>query len=300
MRWTGFLYVIILFHIMVSQSYSEIKTSVVQSKVQAITVSPTRYTVTMGGSLDRTNCITRTYARHRYAFHPDLMLAIENRGTQIIHNPRITINGYHPPRNIDEMLTQILDGVTDPQEKIYRIWHYVRENRHHDYPVFGSGKAGRELHDPVKYMLIYGGGFCDDSGSVASSLFHRAGFQKETVGKNPIVRTLHGHVMSEVFFNGDYQFMDTDENPFYLDRENEHPVSGDRAARDLDLVHREPHYGPIFNNWERSQAGASLFGDDDGFTTRLEMGHEMNLDLRPGERIEYLWTYRAGYPASKA
>lgn len=278
---------------------AQIPPTAVQTQTYRATSSPARYTINVAGPLDHTNCITRTYSKHDYAFHTDLLLAIENQRDKVIHNPRLSINGYHAPRDIDEMLAQILAGENDSQEKIYRIWNYVRNFRHHDYPVFGGGETGAELHDPVKHLLIYGGGFCDDSGSIAAALFHRAGFNESSGGKDPIVRTLHGHMMCEVFFNGDYQFMDVDENPFYLDRENERPISGNSAARDHDLAHREPHFGPAFTGWDRSQAAAALFGPDDGSTTRLEMGHQMNLDLRPGERIEYLWTYRAGYSASK-
>ena len=266
---------------------------------QTVTASPTVYPIDVAGQLDRENCITRSYSRHTYAFRTDLMLAIENRGTEVVKNPRVKINGYGPPHDIDEMLDTIFENTTDDQEKIYRIWDHVRKQRHHDFPIFGSGKHYQELHDPVKYLLIYGGGFCDDTGCVISSLSHRAGFNQERVGRNPIVRALHGHMMSEVFDDGAYQFMDGDESAFYLDRENERPVSGDAVARDHDLAHREAHYGPQFQGWERSEGAAALFGKDDETTTHLEMGHTMNMDLRPGERLEYLWEYRAGYPAER-
>ena len=266
---------------------------------QTVTASPAAYHVTVAGQLDRDNCITRSYGKHDYAYRTDVMLAVENRGANSVKNPRVTIGGRYSPRDIDEMLDAILQGCTDPQEKIYRIWNYVRENRHHDYPVFGSGRHSDELHDPVKYLLIYGGGFCDDTGSVLSSLACRAGFNRENGGRNPIVRTLHGHMMAEIFHDGGYQFMDADENAFYLDRENRRPVSGDAAARDHDLVHREIHFGPQFTGWERSQNAAALFGKDDGSTERIVMGHSMDFELRPGERIEYLWEYRAGYPAER-
>ncbi len=259
--------------------------------------SPSAYTLEMKGKLDRDNCITRSYAKHTYAFRSDLMLAVKNRGTTVVRNPRIRINGRRSPHNIDELLTQILQGATEPQEKIYRIWDAVRKYRHHDYPIYGKGKRGDELHDPVKFLLVYGGGFCDDCGCVFSSLTHRAGFDEERVGKNPKVRTLMGHVMGEVFYNGDYQFMDCDVGAFYLDRENEFPVSGDAVMHDHDLAHREAHYGPQFQGWERSAVAASLFGEDDGGATVIVSGHEMDLELRPGERIEYLWNWRGGYPA---
>jgi hypothetical protein len=96
-------------------------------------------------------------------------------------------------------------------------------------------------------------------------------------------------MMCEVFGEARWQFMDIDENVFYLDRKNRLPVSGDAIDTDHDLAHREVHYGPIFNEWNRSRRAAALFGQDDDRTTRLSHGYRICVNLRPAERIEYRW-----------
>ena len=74
-----------------------------------------------------------------------------------------------------------------------------------------------------------------DSGMVGSALYRVAGFDQEL----PFVRALHGHMMCEVWYDGDYQFMDIDQDTFYLDWYNDKPVSGDTVARDHYLAMRE-------------------------------------------------------------
>jgi hypothetical protein len=132
---------------------------------------------------------------------------------------------------------------------------------------------------------IYGAGLCDDSGSIGASMYWAAGFPEP----EPFVRALHGHMMCEVFAEGQWQFMDIDQDVFYLDRENRRPVSGDVIAGDHDLAHRESHYGPSFSGWARASRAAALFGRDDEHSRRLAKGYEIRVNLHPNERIEYRW-----------
>jgi hypothetical protein len=116
-------------------------------------------------------------------------------------------------------------------------------------------------------------------------MYWAAGFPEP----EPYVRALHGHMMCEVFAEGRWQFMDIDENAFYLDRGNRLPVSGDVITDDHDLCHREIHYGPMFSDWPRSRRAAALFGRDDEQSRRLAKGYEIRVNLRSSERIEYRW-----------
>jgi hypothetical protein len=91
---------------------------------------------------------------------------------------------------MDGLLQETLQGAKNNQEKALLIWDFVRKNRHHDDPI----SAGDELHDPVKMLIVYGAGLCDDSARVGCSLLHHAGPSKQKFGKTPSIRTLHGHV----------------------------------------------------------------------------------------------------------
>ncbi|MEA3365721.1 MAG: hypothetical protein U9Q79_08790, partial [Candidatus Hydrogenedentes bacterium] len=93
----------------------------------------------------------------------------------------------------------------------------------------------------------------------------------------------------EVFLDGAYQFIDIDQDCFFLDRENIRPVSGDVCARDHDLAKRELAYGPTLSSWEAAQNNAALFGVDDGRSPMGTRGHRMEYALRPGERMVFRW-----------
>ncbi len=161
----------------------------------------------------------------------------------------------------------------------------MRSNRYHQTPLF----PGDEFHDPVKMFNSYGLQLCDDMGYCGCSLFKHAGLGKPKYDIDPTVYSLYGHVQCEAVVDNALQFLDIDQDAFYLDRECETPVGGDAVARDHDLVRREVHYGPTFGSWNSSESAAALFGSDDTRSFMDLRGHEMSYTLRPGERVEFRW-----------
>lgn len=257
---------------------------ITQSQTEAIAARRHEYTIQMGGTVDMDHALTREYVTWRLGWQPNESLTIENVGSVTVENCKIIINNCGDWYSMEGLLREAIGTAQNDQEKVYLIWDFLRSNRHHDDPLH-SGRWGDELHDPVKMLTIYGAGLCDDSGSIGASMYWAAGFREP----EPFVRGLHGHMMCEVFAEGRWQFMDIDQNVFYLDRENRLPVSGDVITGDHDLAHRENHYGPSFSGWPRARRAATLFGRDDSRTTRLAKGYEIRVNLRPAERIEYRW-----------
>ena len=255
-----------------------------KSHTEVIAARRHEYTIHMGGTVDMDHALTREYGIWRLGWQPNESLTIENIGSTTVENCKIIVNDRGDWYTMEGLLKEAIRTVKNDQEKVYLIWDFLRSNRHHDDPLH-SGQWSDELHDPVKMLAIYGAGLCDDSGSIGASMYWVAGF----TASEPFVRALHGHMMCEVFAEGRWQFMDIDQNVFYLDRENRLSVSGDVIAGDHDLAHRESHYGPIFSDWPRSRRAAALFGQDDEQSRRLTKGYEIRVNLRPSERIEYRW-----------
>ncbi len=255
-----------------------------KSHKEVVTSARHAYRIEMGGTVHIDRAMTRHCGTWHIGWQPNESLTIDNVGSVPVENVKVIVNDRGDWYTLDSLMAEAIGSAKTPQEKVYAIWDFARSNRHHDDPIY-EGPWGDELHDPVKMLAMYGAGLCDDSGSFGGSMYLTAGFDDP----KPFVRCLHGHMMVEVFSGGRWQFMDIDENVFYLDRENELPVGGDAIVRDSDLAHREVHYGPIFGSWQTSYSAASLFGRDDGKTQRFARGYKIRVCLRPRERIEYRW-----------
>ena len=263
-----------------------------RSDTQVIRDASFSYTIDVGGTADMDNTATRKHETWEIGFQNNMPLLIENTGDTTIVNPRIITNGKSQWQSAESMLAEFTAGAKDEQEKIYMIWEGLRQNRHHDDPLFEKG----DYHDPVRLLNCYGGGYCDDAGAIGSGLYHLAGFNAEAGGQDPFVRALRGHVMCEVWHDGEFQFMDIDQGTFFLDRENRKPVSGDMVTRDHDYARRELAFGPLFPGWDVPEKNASMFGADDERGTYWKTGHQMNYSLRPGEQIEFFWERRGKTP----
>jgi len=247
--------------------------------VELITSDRHEYAIEMGGTLDMENTRTLASSNCYIAFQNNVALTIENVGDVSVVNPRLVINDRGNWYTFDSLLEEFTRGAKTDQEKVYLIWENMRQNLYHESPLFGDA----EPHDPVKLFNIFGFNLCDDAGNSGCSLFHHAGF----VGSKN--RALRGHVQCEACVGGVLQFMDVDMDCFYLDRENELPVSGDACARDHDLVRRELNYGQVVSSFTSSDAPAALFGPDDRLYDAQLRGHEIAYRLRPGEKVVFRW-----------
>jgi hypothetical protein len=253
--------------------------AVEKEHVERITSARHEYSIEMGGTLDAENTRTLTTNNCYITFQNNLALVIENVGDVPVVNPRLVINDRGNWHTFESLLEEFTRGAANDQERVYLIWENMRQNLYHESPLFGN----HEPHDPVKLFNVYGLNLCDDAGNAGCSLFHHAGL----VGSKN--RSLNGHVQCEAFVNGKHQFIDVDMDCFYLDRENELPISGDECARDHDLVRRELNYGPAVAGFTSSDAPAALFGPDDRQHDARHRGHEIAYTLRPGEKAVFRW-----------
>eukprot|EP01046_Picozoa_sp_COSAG06_P052608 COSAG06_NODE_8881_length_2043_cov_1.081790_2_plen_317_part_00 len=225
-------------------------------------------------------------------FQPDIELSIENVGSTLVVNPRVVSNGRRKWFKMQDIITEAHADARDDTDRLFFGWDFLRQLHYHSYPLFGNN----ELHDPVKYFNMYGTGFCDDAGNNFVSLNWHANFTAANYGQDPKLRSLNGHVQGEVFFDGDYHFMDIDENMFYLDHENARVVSGDSVAADHDLGKREHTWqGPAKANqpsttqYSGAEQAVALFGRDDVGGHPHIGGHSMDFVLRPGEKLVLRW-----------
>ncbi|WP_417393975.1 transglutaminase-like domain-containing protein [Gimesia chilikensis] len=173
------------------------------------------------------------------------------------------------------MLASILKpGMTD-EEKSMAIWKFLVDWRYHFYPA----EPGDEVHDPVKFLNVYGYGFCDDCASNFAVLARKAGVRSRTWG-------LSGHVVAEAFYDGKWHMFDPDHEVFYR---NDQGViaSVEELAQHPELITKTP-LDPIGSP---SQAIARLYTTtaDNRPSERKPAIRDSNLapTLEPGDRLEF-------------
>ncbi|MEQ8852641.1 transglutaminase-like domain-containing protein [Gimesia sp.] len=173
------------------------------------------------------------------------------------------------------MLASILKpGMTD-EEKSLAIWKFLVDWRYHFYPA----EPGDEVHDPVKFLNVYGYGFCDDCASNFAVLARKAGVRSRIWG-------LSGHVVAEAFYDGKWHMFDPDHEVFYR---NDQGViaSVEELAQHPELITKTP-LDPIGSP---SQAIARLYTTtaDNRPSERKPAIRDSNLapTLEPGDRLEF-------------
>ncbi len=108
----------------------------------------------------------------------------------------------------------------------------------------------------------------------------------------------HGHCTTEVYYDGAFHLLDSDEHLCYLLRDNQTVANEEDLSRDHDIVKRGHAYG-ILQGESRtiSEGAASLFfytGPRTGKRPQLT-AQTMNFTLRPGESLTWDWEDRGKY-----
>lgn len=126
------------------------------------------------------------------------------------------------------MLDSILKPGMQAEEKSLAIWKFLVDWRYH----FTPAEQGDELHDPVKFLNVYGYGFCDDCATNFAVLARKAGLQSRVWG-------LSGHVVAEAFYDGQWHMFDPDHQVFY--RNPQGVIAGvEELAQHPELITKTP------------------------------------------------------------
>lgn len=116
----------------------------------------------------------------------------------------LRVAGWPDLTSVEGMLGSILPRGADDERKALAIWKFLVDWRTHYYPA----EEGDEIHDPVKFINVYGYGFCDDSAENFALLCRAAGIRARTWG-------LDGHVVGEAFYGGRWHMFDPDHEVVY-------------------------------------------------------------------------------------
>lgn len=244
--------------------------------------SPHTYEIDFRGTIDGT--MTRdpvAYGAYLQGWQPNRSVLIENVGQVDVVNPRIVVNGRRNWWTLDEVVAEATKGYTTEADRARAIWEFLRRQRFH------ACTWDNECNDVLKVLNVYGYTLCGNEAHLINDLWKAAGLTPRR--GYPV-----GHVVSEVFYDGDYHLLDSDEHVICLERDNKTIASCTEVVRDHDLIKRTHTYGiGQRENRKSDEFSASLYSyegrrkGDLGHNTT----HSMDLTLRPGEAIEFRWDH---------
>jgi len=260
----------------------------IKSHVEIIDSPNRSYTLHMGGKIDGE--MTRDpmgYWAYDQYWEPNVSVRLENIGDSPVVNPWLQRAGAIDTRSLKSIVDSIIRPEMSDKEKARRIYEFEVANRFH------ATTQDDEVPDVVKRVNAYGYSLCYDESKAISDLWRAAGLKVRQGFPN-------GHSLAEVFYEGAWHLLDSDESIVSLLRDNENVASEAQIVADHDLGKRTHNYGLLANdNPLGDEGGASLLyweGERSGEQPSLTQ-HVMNFTLRPGESITWAWNPANRYHA---
>ena len=217
----------------VKEPYKDLPDDRPRRRVETISRSGQGYVIEFGGTVDGE--MTRSpigYAAFEQGWQPNRSVRIENVGDSDLRNPRIVVNGKRQWWTIRDVATDATRGTNTPAERARAVWEFCRRHRFH------ACTWDNECYDALKVLHVYGYTLCGNESHVINDLWKTAGLK--TRRGYPV-----GHSITEVFYDGAYHLMDSDEHIICLKRDNQvewqrlrcthcdpAPINGKRRAGD--------------------------------------------------------------------
>lgn len=238
------------------------------------------YSVPMRGRIDgeATRDPVGYWAFDQY-WEPNLYVRLENTGDVPVVDPWLRRQDRPDTRTVRGIVDFLITPSMSDAEKARRVWEYEIRNRFH------ATTSDEEVDDPIKRFNCYGYTLCGNESKVMSDLWRAAGLRVRRGFPN-------GHSTAEVFYDGAWHLLDSDESIVCLMRDNRTIASEAQIVADHDLMKRTHTYGPLHDDDPlRDETSVALHyweGERKGEQPSVS-GHTMSFALRPGEAITWAW-----------
>lgn len=202
-------------------------------------------------------------------------LIIRNLDAKTTVVPRLALKGWPDLSSSEGILASILKPGMNDEQKTLAIWKFLVDWRYHFYPAEG----GDEIHDPVKFINVYGYGFCDDSAQNAAALASLAGIRSRIWG-------LDGHVVAETFFGDRWHMIDPDHEAYYRMPEG-HIASVEELAAYPEII-QKTKLDPIGSDTRTiADLYTTTHNNDAGKEKKAVQGHRLDPQLGPGDKLVF-------------
>lgn len=229
----------------------------------------------------------------------NIEITIENVGEAPAVNPRITVNGRYDWYTLKDMAEEITAGCTTEQEKVMAIFDFVEKQSY-----WWSYPKDRTSLNPVRHFNVYGYHICSQAACQFVAICRAIGIEAR-------VYEIWHHTVAEAKWDGVWHHMDPDIGIWYLKDDNVSVASIEELGDNPEWVartykpyrwytHPEDGRKVIYKpDTETAGEGLALLYEtmeDNYVETHYDKWmyeeHNMELTLRPDERLVRWWTPR--------
>ena len=202
-------------------------------------------------------------------------LVLKNLDDRVAVSPVLRVSGFPDFTSCEGMLASVLKPGMTSEQKSIAIWKFLSDWRYHWCPA----EEFDEIHDPVKFLNVYGYGFCDDSAQNFAALCEVAGLKARVWG-------LQGHVVAESFYDNAWHMFDPDHKCCFRAPDN-HILSVEELAKDTSAITAKPTDPTGYSSAELAKLYTTTA--DNSVCPRTEFKPAFRLDplLQPGDEVVF-------------
>ena len=191
----------------------------------------------------------------------------------------ITLTGSAQPNcwDVKEIVAEVTKNAKSDREKVLALHRFgMAHFIHYDGPI---EERSEYVTDPVKLLGVYGFALCGNNSCAMNALYNMAGFKAR-------VRSVPGHAIPEIWFEGKWNYIDTDMFG-YVYLPDGHIASVDELVRNADLFMQQKNPPDPFYPFDKKEDMASVFRNASPRTNchPYTNAHMMNLEVRTGESV---------------
>ena len=180
--------------------------------------------------------------------------------------------------DINEIVAEVTRGAANDREKALALHRFGMAHLiHFDGPI---EERGEYVTDPMKLIAVYGYALCGNNSCAMNALYNAAGLKARQ-------RTLPLHAVPEVWFEGKWNYIDTDMFGYVYLEDGQRLASVDELSLNPDHFLKQTHPpDPYFPFDEKKDMAETFRGvDAEKDYHPYSSAHMMNLTLRSGETV---------------
>ncbi len=202
-------------------------------------------------------------------------LVLRNLDPRVAVKPVLRTHGAPDLTSKEGMVRSVVKAGMTPEQKCIALWRFLVDWRYH----YLAARADGEIHDPVKFLNVYGYGLCDDAAQNFAALCAAAGMKAR-------IWSLTGHVVAEAFYDGAWHMFDPDLE-CYFRGPGGRVLGVEELARDPAPILARPATPTGCPSAELAKYYTTTADNSVGPREDVRPAHRLDTVLQPGDELEF-------------